>query len=80
MPTVHLYASARAAAGTNRLEVTAATAAEVVAALCAGRPAHLAEVLSVCTLLADGQRLDPTSTDPLPAGAAIEVLPPFAGG
>lgn len=80
MTTVRLYASARAAVGGAQVEVSATTPAEVVAALTAGRTDHVGEVLSVCTLLVDGRRLDPTSSDPLPPGATVEVLPPFAGG
>ena len=38
----------------------------------------LATVLPVCSVLVDGLATEPA--DPLPAGAVVEVLPPFAGG
>jgi molybdopterin converting factor small subunit len=31
-------------------------------------------------LVWDGHRLDPTGAEPLPGGAVVDVLPPFAGG
>ena len=78
--TIRLFAAARAAAGTSEVAVPAGPVAEVIAALLAGRPARLAEVLAISSLLSDGVRLDPTSRDPLPDGAVLDVLPPFAGG
>ena len=41
---------------------------------------RFAEVLAVSSLLCAGNRLDPASTTELPAGAVVDVLPPFAGG
>ena len=37
-------------------------------------------VLASSSLLADGVRLDHTSTVPIPGGTTVDVLPPFAGG
>jgi sulfur-carrier protein len=78
--TFRLYASARAAAGTSELRVAAGPTAAVVAALAARAPVQFAAILAVSSLVADGIRLDRTSLDLLPAGAIVDVLPPFAGG
>ncbi|MGB8020567.1 MAG: hypothetical protein WCF04_05020 [Candidatus Nanopelagicales bacterium] len=89
--TLRLFAAAKAAAGTGVLDVpvqpdprpslpAAVPVADVVAAATAALPPRFAEVLSMCTLMADGRRLDPASQEPLPGGTVIDVLPPFAGG
>ena len=76
--TVRYWAGARAAAGVDTDALPAAgTAAQLRESLSALRPG-LAAVLPVCTLLVDGRAAAPE--DPVPAGAAVEVLPPFAGG
>ena len=36
-------------------------------------------LLAVCSVLVDGTR-DPDGTTPVPDGAVVDVLPPFAGG
>jgi molybdopterin converting factor small subunit len=51
-----------------------------VAALLAEAPDRLADVVAISSLVSDGRRLDPASGDQLPAGATVDVLPPFAGG
>jgi molybdopterin converting factor small subunit len=53
---------------------------DVVTSLAAGLPAEFADVLAVSSLLADGTHVDRSATAPIPAGAVIDVLPPFAGG
>lgn len=90
--TVRLWASARAAAGVERLDVCLAgpvTVAAVADAVVdqtrdgtAPDPARLARVLSVCSVLVGDRPLggaDRTTVlvDP---GATVEFLPPFAGG
>lgn len=76
--TVRYWAGARAAAGVDAEVVPApASVAELVAALTGARPG-LAEVLPVCSVLVDG--LAASGADPVPPGALVEVLPPFAGG
>ena len=76
--TVRYWAGARSAAGVDAETVPALpTVGDLSAALIAARPA-LAPVLPVCSLLVDGLAAGPG--DPLPAGAVVEVLPPFAGG
>jgi molybdopterin converting factor small subunit len=78
--TVRLFAAARAAAGTGEVLLPAGRLDELLARLCADRPPRLAEVLAASSLVHDGVRLDPRSPTPIPAGAVIDVLPPFAGG
>lgn len=76
--SVRYWAGARSAAGVDTETVPALpTVGDLSAALVAARPG-LASVLPVCSLLVDGLAAGPG--DPLPGGAVVEVLPPFAGG
>lgn len=76
--TVRYFAAAAEAAGVDTEQVDAGTAAEVRARLVARHGAGLDRVLDRCALLADGTRVE--GADPVPAGATLDVLPPFAGG
>lgn len=78
--TFRMFASARAAAGANEVHVAAGPTAEVVGALTAGLPPRFAHVMAASSLIADGHRLDQTSTAPIHGGTIVDVLPPFAGG
>jgi sulfur-carrier protein len=78
--TFRLFASARAAAGTAEVRTPAGSIADAIEALLAGRGERLGDVVAHSTLLHDGRALDPTSSDELPEGAVVDVLPPFAGG
>ncbi len=76
--TVRYWAGARAAAGVDDETVPAApTVALLVAHLARARP-QLGPVLAVASVLVDGRA--GSGDDPVPAGAVVEVLPPFAGG
>lgn len=75
--TVRYWAGARAAAGVATDVVTGTTVEQVIAAVAELRPA-LRPVVAVATFLLDGAAA-PGDT-PVPAGATVEVLPPFAGG
>ena len=76
--TVRYWAGARAAAGVDSDTVSGcATVGEAVAAVTRLRPA-LEPVTAVSSLLLEGVPADRDSA--LPAGAVVEVLPPFAGG
>lgn len=79
--TVRFYAGAAEAAGCDSASVELpgdATLADLVALLGASNQ-RLADVLGVCTLLLDGRTA--AADSPLPQGAAaVDVLPPFAGG
>ena len=77
--TVRYWAGARAAAGRDEEAVEAATVGELLGAIGAHPP--LARVLSASSLLVDGTAVRRDDVGhPLPAGAVVDVLPPFAGG
>ena len=75
--TVRYWAGAREAAGHDEESVAAEMLGDLVHQLARRTPA-LAEVLSVSSLLVDGQLSRPTRV--LADGDLVEVLPPFAGG
>ena len=78
---VRYFAGAAAAAGVEEegVELPAgATLADLVARVGASRGADLRRVLAACSFLVDGVGAGPG--DVLPAGAVVDVLPPFAGG
>ena len=80
--TVRYFAAARAAAGTETepVELPAdATVEDVVTAVRERHGAELARVLERCSFLLDEVAVRDRST-PLSDGAALDVLPPFAGG
>jgi len=85
--TVRYWASARAAAGVAEERFPAPESfslADLVAAAVARHPdaPGLERVLHVCSVLVDGTPMG--SSDPaavlVAPGAAVEFLPPFAGG
>lgn len=76
---VRYFAAAAEAAGTTSEAVSAATLGELRTAVVARHGDDLARVLTRCSLLHDGARLDRDDA-PLPGGAVVDVLPPFAGG
>jgi molybdopterin converting factor small subunit len=75
--TVRYWAGARAAAGVGSDEVAGGSVAEVAAAVAVLHPA-LRPVLAASSFLIDGAAA--RQDDPVPRGATVEVLPPFAGG
>jgi molybdopterin synthase sulfur carrier subunit len=80
--TVRYFAAARAAAGIDAEPVEVppgATVADVVAAIRRRHPGDLATVLDRCSFLLDEVAVRDRSTI-VPDGAAVDVLPPFAGG
>jgi len=80
--TVRYFAAARAAAGveSERLDVPAdGTVEDLLSAVGARHGAELARVLERCSYLLDEVAVRDRAT-PLPEGATIDVLPPFAGG
>ena len=75
---VRYWAGARAAAGVDEERLTGVeTVGDLLARLAAAHPA-LEPVLPVCSVLVGGRAS--TGDDPVPAGAIVEILPPFAGG
>ncbi|WP_243709776.1 MoaD/ThiS family protein [Micromonospora sp. 15K316] len=78
--TIRYFAGARAAAGRSEELVPAGGSLDGIAAELAVRHGErLAAVLRVASFLVDGLVCHDRHT-PLPAGATIDVLPPFAGG
>ena len=82
--TLRYWASAKAAAGIGEEPAEAATLADAVRIALerhADRP-RLAEVLSVCSFVVDGQPVGRRGHDEveLVEGWVAEALPPFAGG
>ncbi|HEY2724376.1 MAG TPA: MoaD/ThiS family protein [Pseudonocardiaceae bacterium] len=80
--TVRYFAGARAAAGVQSEDVELGDGATVADALdaVASRHGHeLTKVLAACSFLLDSVAVRDRGT-PLPPGAELDVLPPFAGG
>lgn len=83
--TVHLWAAAKAAAGTDRVVVPAGgpvSLADLVERVLEGRPERLAAVLASCAVLVGDRPVstqDPAEVQVGP-GDTVEFLPPFAGG
>jgi len=75
---VHLFAAARAAAGRELVSVAPGTLAEVLDAVALGCPGF-AGVRPRCSVLVEGVAAHDEAM-PVPAGARVDVLPPFAGG
>ena len=75
--TVRYWAAAQAAAGVHEEQVHSADLAQLRAAAVVAHP-ELEPVLAVASFLVDGRRV--SGQEPLPSGATVEVLPPFAGG
>ncbi|GAA1850383.1 MoaD/ThiS family protein [Asanoa iriomotensis] len=78
--TVRFFAGARAAAGVSETSVVAGlTQDDFVAELVGRHGERLATVLKVASFLVNGVAWR-DGHRPLPAGAEVDVLPPFAGG
>jgi len=82
--TVRYFASARAAAGVTEERLDLASLAEptlaaLLASLESGHGERLARVLAAASYLVDGVACHDRMAA-LPAGATVDVLPPFAGG
>ncbi|NHA66631.1 MoaD/ThiS family protein [Phycicoccus flavus] len=76
--TVRYWAGARAAAGVDTEPHTGPVTVDALRAAMTSAHPELATVLPVCSVLVDGLAAD--GADPVPDGAVVEVLPPFAGG
>lgn len=80
MLTVRYFAGARAAAGGLAAETAAATTLDDLTRLLTDRHGErLAVVLKAASFLVDGLACHDRRAA-LPAGATVDVLPPFAGG
>jgi molybdopterin converting factor small subunit len=84
MVTVRYWAAAKQAAGVAEETLAASTLAEALAAATARRPGsqEFEKVLARSSFLVNGRQAGRhgLSAVPLPDGAVVEVLPPFAGG
>jgi molybdopterin converting factor small subunit len=80
MVNVRYFAGARAATGgTSNEAVNASTLDELIIKLTERHGERLAVVLKAASFLVDGLAShDPAAA--IPAGATVDVLPPFAGG
>lgn len=80
---IRYFAGARAAAGVSDedllLDTAEPTVALVVRTIGARHGDQLGKVLAASSFLLDGVAVRDTSTR-VPAGAQLDVLPPFAGG
>lgn len=79
MTRVRLFAGAADILGATELELTAATAGELRAALTAGHGVSAEQVITRCSLLVDGVRAAEDG-HPVRPDSLVDVLPPFAGG
>lgn len=77
MAQVNLYAAARAAAGSSKLEISAMTLEELIATL--GSNPELAKLLPTCSFLLNGESCEDFKRKLIDSDA-IDVLPQFAGG
>lgn len=76
---VRYFAAARAAAGSAEEELAAGSVAELVTEISERHGPRMASVLTMSSLLVDGQvSQDPSTT--LDGVTEVDVLPPFAGG
>lgn len=76
--TVHLFAAARAAVGESQISATPGRLADIIESISAAHP-EFAAVAPRCSFLVDEQAVHRTDIT-VPAGARLDVLPPFAGG
>lgn len=77
--TVRLFAAIAEAVGREELSLRADTVGDVVDALVAAGGPDTFRVLGLCSVLVDGRRAS-SGDVAVPAGATVDVLPPFAGG
>jgi molybdopterin converting factor small subunit len=77
--TVRLFAAIAEAVGRDELSLPAATVGDVVDALVAAGGPDTPRVLGLCSVLVNGRRAGSADVG-VPAGATVDVLPPFAGG
>jgi molybdopterin converting factor small subunit len=79
MLEVRYFAGARAAAGLSSERVAAGSLDDLASVLSERHGERLAMVLKAASFLVDGLACHDRQAA-LPAGATVDVLPPFAGG
>jgi molybdopterin converting factor small subunit len=77
--TVRYFAGARAAAGVSTEQTAATSLDDLIRVVTEGHGERLAVVLKAASFLVDGLTCHDRHAA-LPAGATVDVLPPFAGG
>jgi molybdopterin synthase sulfur carrier subunit len=77
--TVRYFAAAKAAAGVSEEKAEASTLDALLGGLSERRGEELTKIFAVASFLVDGLAWH-DRVGPLPAGATVDVLPPFAGG
>jgi molybdopterin synthase sulfur carrier subunit len=77
--TVRYFAGARAAAGITTERVAAVSLDDLEQVLTDRHGERLGLVLKAASFLVDGMQCHDRQ-GPLPCGAVVDVLPPFAGG
>jgi len=78
MPTLRLFASAREAAGTDRVDVADATVGAILNDARVRFGEHFAAILATSRVWLNGE---PTTDDAVARGAdEVAVLPPVSGG
>jgi molybdopterin synthase sulfur carrier subunit len=76
--TVLLWAAAREAAGTARLQVAPGPLQALLDGLAQDHP-RLTALLPRCRISVDGELVQPSALE-VAGGSVVEVLPPYAGG
>ncbi len=78
MATLLMFAAARDAAGTGRVEIDAATVGEVLARAEADFGDGFRAVLQSCRVWVNGEPADPQTA--VRSGDEVAILPPVSGG
>lgn len=79
--TVKLFAALRDAADTGSVEVAPPTTVAQIRRDLADRfGPRFAERLDMAAVMVDGVPVEADSQEPVPPGAEVALLPPFAGG
>jgi molybdopterin converting factor small subunit len=78
MATLLLFASAREAAGTGRVQIEARTVGEVLDAAVATFGTPFADVLATCRVWVNGDEAERVTV--VTASDEVAVLPPVSGG
>ncbi|MGC0250612.1 MULTISPECIES: MoaD/ThiS family protein [unclassified Pseudactinotalea] len=76
---VRLFAVAAEMIGRTEVQSAAGTVGDLLRDLTAHGGPGTGDVLDRCSILVNGRRSS-SAQDPVPAGATVDVLPPFAGG
>lgn len=76
---VRYFAAARQAVGLSEENLDGSAGLAGILADVSSRSDRIAAIFSRCAFLVNGRHAEPTA-DPLPLGATVDVLPPFAGG